>query len=262
MSNSYVTVYHDSFKNKTTTKSYTLNYKLNPRRSTMTETADINLRHVSSEPDLDALLIDVHFKSVDANPHVKLDDLESVIRNAPRTYPGEWALLRNGQLIIQINNTENIGLDAIDSGSDVTTQDITRASACEEQVFYRIDKTILDKICTARTVRMQLSGSKASWELDGSDFIFMAKTFWNGFYDEKMYAEEITHVESVSQKQDQIKKKGCLLEILSVVIGFILVSLTESADNDFLYIVIPLIFIIIIPVIIAVIKRKRITKVQ
>lgn len=30
MSNSYVTVYHDSFKNKTTTKSYTLNYKLNP----------------------------------------------------------------------------------------------------------------------------------------------------------------------------------------------------------------------------------------
>ena len=261
MSNSYVTVYHDSFKNKTTTKSYTLNYKLNPRRSTMTETADINLRHVSCEPDLDALLIDVHFKSVDANPQVKLDDLESVIRNAPRTYPGEWALLRNGQLIIQINNTENIGLDAIDSGSDVTTQDITRASACEEQVFYRIDKTILDKICTARTVRMQLSGSKASWELDGSDFIFMAKTFWNGFYDEKMYAEEITHVESVSQKQDQIKKKGCLLEILSVVIGFILVSLTESADNDFLYIVIPLIFIII-PVIIAVIKRKRITKVQ
>ncbi len=90
----------------------------------------------------------------------------------------------------------------------------------------------------------------------------MAKTFWNGFYDEKMYAEEITHVESVSQKQDQIKKKGCLLEIVSVVIGFILVSLTESADNDFLYIVLPLFFIIIIPVIIAVIKRKRMAKIQ
>lgn len=263
MGNSYVTIQHDSFQNKTTAESYSLEYTLRPRTLALTEKAYFNLRHVSCEPDVDALLIDVHFKSTATNPNIQLDDPGSVILDGMKTYPGEWAFLRNGKLIIQIDGKENIHLTPHESDSDVTTNALTNGSACEELVWYEIDKDILSRICNAKSVRMQLSGSKGSWILDGHDVIFLAKAFWNGFYDSSMYKEEIQHSESVSDQRDAIKKKGCLIEIASFIIGLIIASLTKDCKgNDFVYIGLPVIFIFFIPAIVAAIRKIKASEIQ
>lgn len=244
MANNYVSVKHDSFKNKTTTQTYELEYNLAARRFKLTETAKFDIRHVSCEPDIDALVIDVHFKSVEANTSA------TSLKSAVRTYPGEWAFLRNGQLIIQINGLENIALDPYDCGSDVTTQNITDASACEELVYYEINREILEKICSANTLRMQLSGSAGSWTIEGGDMIFLAKAFYNGFYDETKYADELEHAQNVANAQSQIKKKGCLLEVISFIAGFIL-SVSLDDEN------IGILFMFIIPIAIGIIRRKK-----
>lgn len=236
MANSCVTVTHDSFKNKTTTSSYLLKFELNGRRSRLGEGADFNIRHISCAPDFDALVIDVHFYSVEYRDAKSYNNVWENIKTIAQTLPGEWAFLRNGQLIIQINGFENIPLEACDAGGDVTRRDITNGSACEEWVYYKINKEILDKICKANSVSMQLSGSDASWTLDGSAMIPMARTFWNGFYDETMYTEEVKQAEAeniVSQKRAKVAKKGCLFEIISVIVGVILfIVLVEAEFSD------------------------------
>lgn len=255
MANQYVSVHHDSFKNKTTAESYQLEYKLDARRLLLTETAKFNFRHVSCEPDLDALLIDVHFKSIEANRGAIRS---GSLKDSLATYPGEWAFLRNGQLIIQINGVENIPLQAHESASDVTTEGITNASACEELVYYEIDRGILEKICKAKSVMMQLSGSAGQWTLDGSDMIFLAKVFYNGFYDESMYADEISHAANVQAQRDAIKKKGCAIEAISFIIYIILFFAfdLENNDNGFLM-AIAMIFALVIPITVAIVRRKK-----
>lgn len=262
MGNRYVTVSHDSFKNKTTAESYQLEYKLNARRFKLTEIVKFNFRHVSCEPDLDALVIDVHFRSTEANTNgYSSEGTLDTLKRLAQTYPGEWAFLRDGQLIIQINGVENITLEPHDSGSDVTTQNITNASACEELVFYEINKDILEKICKASIVRMQLSGGAATWTLDGTDMVFMAKAFWNGFYDENMYADELEHAANVADQQAQIKKKGCLIEIISAVIGLILAG-SLSDVNDDLAGGLGALFLFGIPILVGVIRRRKSNKIK
>lgn len=258
MASQYVSVHHDSFKNKTTEESYKLKYNLDARRLLLTETAEFRFRRVTVEPDLDALLIDVHFTSVDAN--------RSAIRNgslksALSTYPGEWAFLRNGQLIIQVNGVENIPLRAHESGSDVTKEGLTNASACEELVYYEINRDILEKICKANSLRMQLSGSAGEWTLDGSDMILLAKAFYNGVYDESMYADELSHAADVEQARAGIKKRGCFIEVLSVCLAFIIINGMMDDYPEVAY-VLGLIFMFVIPIFVAIRRRKKAKEVK
>lgn len=187
MANQYVSVNHDSFKNKTTTESYTLEYKLSARRFSLKETAVFNLRNVSCPPDTDVTLIDVHFKSIES--HIGT----SSFTDALSTSPGEWAFLRNGELIIQINGVENIRLSVLGEDSDVTSGGIgsIRQSACEELVWYQIDRDILKKICDANSCLMQLSGGAGCWTLEGDSFVTMAKAFYNGCFDESAYVADL-----------------------------------------------------------------------
>ena len=99
MANKYVTVTNDSFKKITTTESYKLEYKLNPRRITLTETAAFLLRHIST-PSVEGLLIVVNFKSEELN---KLGLKSGSLKETLASYPGEGAFLRDGELIIQID---------------------------------------------------------------------------------------------------------------------------------------------------------------
>lgn len=259
MANQYITVNKDSFRNKTVVESYELNYKLSPRKITLNENADFKLRYVST-PEIEALLIDVHFMSSEMN----IAAIKSgSVKGALSSYAGEWAFLREGELIIQINGTENIMLKAHESDSDVATQSITNASACVEWVYYMIDKEILNKICTANSVRMQLSGGRGTWELEGSDFRFMARAFWNGFYDETMYADEISHTEDVSARREAIKKKGCLIEAISFGIYIILFfALDIENDDGGVLTAIAMIFALVIPITVAILRRRMANKIQ
>lgn len=194
MANQYVSVKHDSFKNKTTTESYELTYKLPARRFSLNETVVLNLRHVSCPPDTDITLIDAHFKSVENHIGARS------ISDALSTSPGEWAFLRNGELIIQINGVENISLSVLGEDSDVTSGGIgsIHSSACDELVWYQIDKEILKRVCDANTCMMQISGSAGCWTLEGDSFITMARAFYNGCFDETAYAADIQAAEANS----------------------------------------------------------------
>ena len=258
MTNKYVTEKKDSFKNITTIESYELNYQLSPRKLTLTENAVFNFRHVST-PTIEGLLIDVHFRSSELN---KTGIKSGSLSRGLASYAGEWAFLRNGELIIQIDGKENIPLTPHESDSDVTTNSLTNASACEELVWYEIDQEILSKICNAKSVMMQLSGSKGSWTLDGHDFIFLAKTFWNGFYDSSMYTDEIQHSESVSAQREDIKKKGCMIEIAIAVEYVILFFALDFENNDSTFNSIIIFILLASFITVAVVRRKKANRIQ
>lgn len=260
MANQYVTIKKDSFQNITTAESTQIRYELPGRKLTLTETATFNFRHVSAEPSIDALLIDVHFTSSELN---KLGIKSGSIKSALASYAGEWAFLREGKLIIQLNGNENITLSPRESDSDVTKNGITDASACEELCYYEIDKTILEKICEARSLRMQLSGGRAKWTIEGEDLIFLAKAFYNGVYDQNKYANEIDHATDVQAQRDAIKKKGCAIELISFAIYIILFFALDLENNDNgLLTAIALIFALVIPITVAIIRRKKANAIQ
>ena len=248
MGNRFVAVTNDSFKNRTTAESITADYKLDARDLLLRETVTFNFRQIS-EPELNALVIDVHFVSSRANP--KGSSLSTM------THPGEWAFLRNGQLILRINDRENIPLTPHERDSNVSTTDIVGTTAVEEQLYYEIDKDILEKISSAETLQMQLSGGRACWTLDGSIVISIAKAMWDALYDNR-YAGEVEHLEKVSDEQGRIKKIGCLSMIVSAVIGFILVASIESEVGS----VLGAVFVIVIPIIIFVTYRIKMNKVN
>ena len=258
MANKYVTVTNDSFKKITTTESYKLEYKLNPRKITLTETAAFLLRHIST-PSVEGLLIVVNFKSEELN---KLGLKSGSLKETLASYPGEWAFLRDGELIIQIDGEENIPLTPHELDSDVTRNGLTDASACEEYIYYEIDKTILEKICTAHSVMMQLSGSRASWTIDGHDFIFMAKTFWNGFYDGKKYSEEIQHSVDVENKREEIKRKGCMIEVGIFIIYLIMFFALDLENNDSAFANIVIFILLAAFIAVAVLRRKKAKEIQ
>lgn len=213
MANSYVSVKHDSFKNRTTTTSGEIKYTLDARRVFLSDEVAFNFRHIVSD-SVDGVVIDAHFKSIEANREAIRN---GSLRQSFATYPGEWAFLRNGELIIQINGEENIVLDAHENSTNVTTSGITQASACEEWVFYMIDLDILEKICEAKTIKMQLSGSAGEWVIDGSKMVPMAKAMYNAL-DETKYADEIAQQEAQDKKYSKI---GCAI---MVVIGILIVA--------------------------------------
>ena len=259
MGNQYVTVKQDSFQNKTTAESGKVEYTLPARKLTLTETAWFNYRYVKAEPSIEAILIDVHFKSTALN---KAGVRSGSLRSAIASYPGEWAFLRNGQLILQIDG-DNIPLLPIEGDSDVTTNSITDASACEELCYYEIDKALLERICEAKSVRMQLSGSAAKWTLEGDQMIFMAKAFYNGFFDENKYSQEINHAIDVQAQRDAIKKKGCLIELISFGIYIILFFALDLENNsEGLPMVIAMIFALVIPITVAIIRRRKANMIQ
>lgn len=258
MANQYITKTKDTFKNKSTVESYKLTYKLDARRLTLMEIAEFNLRYVST-PEIEGLLIDVHFKSSEANT---LGIKSGSLSRALADYPGEWAFLRNGELILQINGTENIPLTPHESDSDVTTTSITNSSACEELVWYEIDKDILEKICNAHTLMMQLSGGKGVWTLDGQDFIFLAKTFWNGFYDPSKYTDEIHHSETVEEQRAAINKKGCLIEIGIFILYLILFFALDLENNESPFATFVIFLLLVAFIAVAVIRRKRANRIQ
>lgn len=223
MANQYVKQTHNEFNNSTITKSYEFTYKLSPRRPTLQENAVFNIRHVTL-CTTNVLCIDVHFTSAEVDVrgiyYASEYSTKAAISNALSTYPGEWAFLREGNLIIKTDD-KTFYLEANAFDSDVTKQSFTNAMKCEEICYYRIDQDILYKICEGKNVRLQLNGGRASWVLDGTDFVLMAKAFYNGFYDSSKYNAELQHAQSVSDKKSQIKKIGCAIEILIAIIFFI-----------------------------------------
>lgn len=173
MANKFIMVDYDKFKNKRETFmayiSLTEKYE-EDEDNYFPYYLDIRLRHVSV-PESEDLLLDVVYAGRD------------------------WFFLREGRLIININNVENITLEPHESYTKVTNE----YRSCEEHEYYIISKEILKKICNAESVDIQISGESAVDELNANEFIRYAQIFYNGFYDDEAYREAL-------EKQEKVKK--------------------------------------------------------
>jgi len=260
MSNKYVTVEGDRFGDMTKTHSQTVQYTLKGRGIGLSETADMRITHISStDGETDAIVI--HFKSIDQQIGQKLRGNNSWT-DAISTGPGEWAFLRNGRLIIRINDVENIPIEAHELNSDVTSSNlIGHQAACEEQCAYVINKEILEKVAGANQIELKLTGSAtgASWILPGLDFIHMAQSVYSSVYDSERFKTEMAHTENVmnrladidSQKKS-IRRWGCLFEIVAFFgMAYIGQSIFEYGSP------MPGLLMIAVPIIIEVYVRKK-----
>jgi len=219
MENPYVTVKTDSFTDQTTITSNHIHYSIPGRRLDLTETANLLFLYHESQA-----WIVVGFSSAQDNPFAGKGSSSTLetIKDAMQTFAGEWAFLRNGNLILQLNGKENIPLDPVECSSEVTTENITNANACSEVVMYRIDKELLERICECNSIRMRLSGSAGSWILEGDHFKFMAKAFFHTVFDSSRYSKEIEEEFQKDAEAAAKKKKGCIWSAVSVVIGTVI----------------------------------------
>jgi hypothetical protein len=173
MANKFIEVEYDKFTNKRETSMDSM---------TLLEEYDcyfkINLRHVST-PRSEGLLIDLYYRG------------------------DNWFFLRNGKLIININNVENISLEPNESFSHVMdSYDDEEDGKCEEEDYYEIDREILKKICDAKCVDFQIRG-EAVLEANGERFIKYSQVFYNGFYDEDAYKEVLEeNIDFISPADD------------------------------------------------------------
>ena len=263
MANQYVTTTHDEFNNSTVTKSYALSYKLAPRRLTLTEGVEFTIRHVNIGT-INGLYIDMIFNSAESDvqymaANIKHGSMLDAAKSGLATLPGEWAFFREGEFIIK-TDTETIHLSPVENDSDVARDGLTDTMVVAENCTYQISQEILHTICEGKNVRMQLSGGRGKWNLDGADFVLMAKAFYNGFYDKSKYNEELQHAQNVTDKQAQIKKTGCIIEVILAIIFIVLALISENWDDDLGPTIGAIVIVLIAAV--AIIRRVKAKKVQ
>ena len=201
MANRFIKVDYDKFTNKTVTsmkdeydvKANVLNFKA-------------MLRHVSL-PDFDSLLLDINYDGLD------------------------WFFLRNGNLIINIDDTENIVLEPHESYADTYTG--YSDCHCVESDFYELNQEILKKLCDAKTLDFKISGATTYDIANGNRFIKYAQKFYNGFYDEEAYKEVVaetapkpstpkatptsTSTNTTSRTYSGTSSNGCMVTLLIAI---------------------------------------------
>lgn len=146
--------------------------------------------------------------------------------------PGDYAILYGGNLTLLIDGLKTIDLSgAADSNIRAHDREMERYKKYideltadtapyikRESLEYDIDRTILETLCTASSIKVHLTGAyhNAEWSFDGNELIFMAKALWNNAIDKTIYADDLKR--AVQKKTG--KKVGCLLQIISFLIGF------------------------------------------
>lgn len=125
-----------------------------------------NLRHISFDEIEEVLVIDVFYSA-----------------NQSAYMLG----LNNGTLILNINNSKNIELEAEENYTDSSS--INNATVHFESVYFEISKDILAEICEAKSLEMKIIGSNRDKVLKGEKFLNYCRKFYNQFYDNKKYPE-------------------------------------------------------------------------
>lgn len=134
---------------------------------------------------------------------------------------GGWIFLRNGRLIFNINNVENISVNPYEVENGTLTGDIAYYSNifkvdleglddvhCWEHDSYEISQDLLKKICDANTLDIQIIGGSYSFDVNANDFINYSRQFYNAFYDNDAYKGEIYKASSNSNTSSN-SNKGC-----------------------------------------------------
>lgn len=168
----------DKFKDKTTTRTMPKMFSFNNYLGA----PELNLRHISLGDGSEALLIDV-------------------------TYIGkDWVFLRNGELIINFNDSINVNLKANESYSIV----LKGQGQVKESVYYFISKNVLKDICDAEKIDLRLSADSTVHNLSHEDEAYNFQNYCRKFYNE-FYGGNYTVTE--------YKYKGCLANFIFILIG-------------------------------------------
>ena len=188
MANKYISVDYDKFENKRETS---LDYAcgLYEEKYSHDDYLRLKIRHISL-PGADDLLLDLNYSGDD------------------------WFFLRNGSLIININDIENIELDPHESYAE--TYDTEYRIKCKESDYYIINQDILKKICDAKSVEIRVTG-KSVWELNANGLIRYAQIFYNGFYDENAYLDSLKEREEMEKLIASDSNSSCLVTLLMAI---------------------------------------------
>ncbi len=181
MRNNFVEIINDKFKNKTTTKMKT-KFCLKNSGLIDKDSFVIGLRHVSM-PAGDILVLDINYDGDD------------------------WFFLRQGELIININNVENMVLKPKESYTDTYTS--YHDVHCVESDYYELTQEQLKRICEANTIDIKISGAQEEKIFQANLFIMYAQRFYNAFYDNNAYQDSL--------------KGGCLKEGLKGLLILVIV---------------------------------------
>ena len=177
--NESVSVIYDKFENKTTTK------MKNPVSfGGFGSSFKLMLRHVSM-PAGDILVLDINYDGDD------------------------WFFLRQGELIININNVENMVLRPKESYTDTYTS--YHDVHCVESDYYELTQEQLKRICDANTIDFKISGAQEAKIFQANLFIMYAQRFYNAVYDNNAYQDSL--------------KGGCLKEGLKGLLILVIVLL-------------------------------------
>ena len=194
MANKFLKVDYDKFASKTVTS---MKDEYDVRADVITVKA--RLRHVSM-PNLDSLVLDLN-------------------------YVGDsWFFLRYGDLTININDVENIVLEAHESYTDTySTYDSCR---CVESDWYELNQELLKKICDAKSIDFKIAGSTTYDIANGNRFIKYAQKFYNGFYDEEAYKEVLEEPKKTTPSEtsssstttsENNSRSGCMVTLLMAI---------------------------------------------
>ena len=193
MESTFLTTETDKFKNKTTTECVNPYVIKNEYDDLMTA----SFKHTST-PEVDAVGISILYASSD------------------------WIFLRDGELIININNVENVVLkpkgaytDTIrgnfEAYSKVAKVKLTGSDSvhCWEGAWYELSQDMLKKICDAQSVDMKICGGKTYETVNANSFITYSRLFYNAFYDSEAYKETVAK----KDKTMTSKNSGCMLAL-------------------------------------------------
>ncbi len=183
MRNNFVEIINDKFKNKTTTKMKT-KFCLKDSGLIDKDSFVIGLRHVSM-PAGDILVLDINYDGDD------------------------WFFLRQGELIININNVENMVLKPKESYTDTYTS--YHDVHCVESDYYELTQEQLKRICEANTIDVKITGRDHFEVFHVNKFIIYARQFYNAVYDSNAYQESLK-MGYVGTSGDN----GCIVTLLMI----------------------------------------------
>ncbi|MDD7528780.1 MAG: hypothetical protein PUK04_04870 [Bacteroidales bacterium] len=94
----------------------------------------------------------------------------------------DWLYLRNGDIVIRINDTKNIELKPSGEDSEVTSNEGHKI-ICREMLYYEVKKEDFIDICKATSLEFQISGSRSFVNGKAEKLQAMARVLYDNLYE-------------------------------------------------------------------------------
>lgn len=164
-----------------------------------------SLRRITT-PEFDDVVIDIHH------------------------YSPNWFFLRNGKLILNIDDTKNIVLNPHESYTDVQESfDNQPTVVTEESCFYELSLDELKQVCDAKHLDIQVTGDSEEKQMDGELFRLYARAYYNLVFDKASYYDALSSFQKMRRKKYLMA--GAIIAAIILLISIL--SLWLSSDPNY-----------------------------